>query len=201
MSRHKHPHTSHLKQPQLQRRSPCFSLVLPVGAPDKAGDTNVSFSLRWRQAQPRSKPPCLHLLQMVQERPFCLLLSWRTSRCPASCKLSIVPTGAPYLTSGLTRDLTFNHTTPTASTIPPYTLSKKLQRLHTSKRRVVSSMLFSSRGTLLTPKLGKTDYGIMVFADKRFNRVDKRAKLPPWILYVPRLVVTNDKAISTLFWT
>jgi DNA excision repair protein ERCC-2 len=28
---------------------------------------------------------------------------------------------------------------------------------------------------------GKTDYGIMVFADKRFARADKRAKLPKWI--------------------
>ena len=28
---------------------------------------------------------------------------------------------------------------------------------------------------------GKTDYGIMVFADKRFSRSDKRGKLPKWI--------------------
>ncbi|XP_059608904.1 general transcription and DNA repair factor IIH helicase subunit XPD [Phlebotomus argentipes] len=28
---------------------------------------------------------------------------------------------------------------------------------------------------------GKTDYGIMVFADKRFSRQDKRGKLPKWI--------------------
>ncbi|XP_066589764.1 general transcription and DNA repair factor IIH helicase subunit XPD isoform X1 [Prorops nasuta] len=28
---------------------------------------------------------------------------------------------------------------------------------------------------------GKTDYGIMVFADKRFSRIDKRSKLPKWI--------------------
>jgi len=28
---------------------------------------------------------------------------------------------------------------------------------------------------------GKTDYGIMVFADKRFARNDKRGKLPKWI--------------------
>ncbi|XP_070578427.1 general transcription and DNA repair factor IIH helicase subunit XPD-like [Ptychodera flava] len=28
---------------------------------------------------------------------------------------------------------------------------------------------------------GKTDYGIMVFADKRFSRMDKRGKLPKWI--------------------
>ncbi|KAI8926822.1 hypothetical protein BC831DRAFT_455121 [Entophlyctis helioformis] len=29
---------------------------------------------------------------------------------------------------------------------------------------------------------GKTDYGLMVFADKRFARQDKRSKLPKWIL-------------------
>ncbi|XP_023211694.1 TFIIH basal transcription factor complex helicase XPD subunit-like [Centruroides sculpturatus] len=28
---------------------------------------------------------------------------------------------------------------------------------------------------------GKTDYGIMCFADKRFSRIDKRGKLPRWI--------------------
>jgi DNA excision repair protein ERCC-2 len=28
---------------------------------------------------------------------------------------------------------------------------------------------------------GKSDYGIMVFADKRFARQDKRSKLPRWI--------------------
>jgi len=28
---------------------------------------------------------------------------------------------------------------------------------------------------------GKTDYGIMVFADKRFSRNEKRSKLPKWI--------------------
>lgn len=28
---------------------------------------------------------------------------------------------------------------------------------------------------------GKSDYGIMIFADKRYNRVDKRGKLPKWI--------------------
>ncbi|RLU24136.1 hypothetical protein DMN91_004346 [Ooceraea biroi] len=28
---------------------------------------------------------------------------------------------------------------------------------------------------------GKTDYGIMVFADKRFSKTDKRSKLPKWI--------------------
>ncbi|KAI9209299.1 uncharacterized protein BJ171DRAFT_486077 [Polychytrium aggregatum] len=29
---------------------------------------------------------------------------------------------------------------------------------------------------------GKTDYGLMIFADKRFARADKRSKLPKWIL-------------------
>ena len=28
---------------------------------------------------------------------------------------------------------------------------------------------------------GKTDYGIMILADKRFSRNDKRGKLPKWI--------------------
>jgi DNA excision repair protein ERCC-2 len=28
---------------------------------------------------------------------------------------------------------------------------------------------------------GKSDYGIMIFADKRFARADKRSKLPKWI--------------------
>ncbi|KAH7731005.1 DNA excision repair protein ERCC-2 [Aphelenchoides avenae] len=28
---------------------------------------------------------------------------------------------------------------------------------------------------------GKTDYGLMIFADKRFGRADKRSKLPRWI--------------------
>ncbi|VEN48606.1 unnamed protein product [Callosobruchus maculatus] len=28
---------------------------------------------------------------------------------------------------------------------------------------------------------GKTDYGIMIFADKRFSKADKRSKLPKWI--------------------
>ncbi|DAZ95362.1 TPA: hypothetical protein N0F65_002547 [Lagenidium giganteum] len=28
----------------------------------------------------------------------------------------------------------------------------------------------------------KTDYGLVIFADSRYNRLDKRTKLPPWIL-------------------
>ena len=29
--------------------------------------------------------------------------------------------------------------------------------------------------------IGKNDYGIMCFADKRFAKADKRTKLPKWI--------------------
>ena len=35
---------------------------------------------------------------------------------------------------------------------------------------------------------GKTDYGIMVFADKRFSRADKRGKLPKWIQVTDSLI-------------
>jgi DNA excision repair protein ERCC-2 len=28
---------------------------------------------------------------------------------------------------------------------------------------------------------GKTDYGIMLFADERYQKTDKRSKLPEWI--------------------
>lgn len=46
---------------------------------------------------------------------------------------------------------------------------------------------------------GKTDYGIMVFADKRFARADKRTKLPKWIVAEMNEASTNlstDMAIS-----
>eukprot|EP01127_Copromyxa_protea_P018211 TRINITY_DN5675_c0_g1_i1.p1 TRINITY_DN5675_c0_g1~~TRINITY_DN5675_c0_g1_i1.p1 ORF type:complete len:762 (+),score=107.42 TRINITY_DN5675_c0_g1_i1:36-2321(+) len=46
---------------------------------------------------------------------------------------------------------------------------------------------------------GKTDYGIMILADKRYNRVDKRSKLPPWILqylHASELNLSTDGAIS-----
>ncbi|XP_033127767.1 general transcription and DNA repair factor IIH helicase subunit XPD-like [Anneissia japonica] len=46
---------------------------------------------------------------------------------------------------------------------------------------------------------GKTDYGIMVFADKRFGRGDKRGKLPKWIQeYLSDSVcnLTTDEAIQ-----
>ncbi|NXX50344.1 ERCC2 helicase, partial [Tricholaema leucomelas] len=46
---------------------------------------------------------------------------------------------------------------------------------------------------------GKTDYGIMVFADKRFGRADKRGKLPRWIQeQIPEanLNLTVDEAVQ-----
>jgi len=49
---------------------------------------------------------------------------------------------------------------------------------------------------------GKSDYGIMVFADKRYARPDKRGKLPGWIgQYLPegspQLNLSTDTAIHT----
>jgi DNA excision repair protein ERCC-2 len=41
---------------------------------------------------------------------------------------------------------------------------------------------------------GKTDYGIMIFADKRYNRTDKRSKLPQWI---GNFVTSNNTNLST----
>ncbi|PKI85022.1 DNA helicase [Malassezia vespertilionis] len=38
---------------------------------------------------------------------------------------------------------------------------------------------------------GKSDYGLMVFADKRFARADKRAKLPKWIAQYIQTVFSN----------
>ena len=38
---------------------------------------------------------------------------------------------------------------------------------------------------------GKSDYGLMVFADKRFARSDKRAKLPKWIAQYIEPVFSN----------
>eukprot|EP01071_Lankesteria_metandrocarpae_P012565 Lankesteria_metandrocarpae@DN6040_c0_g1_i1.p1 len=46
----------------------------------------------------------------------------------------------------------------------------------------------------------KSDYGLMVFADCRFSRSDKRRKLPEWILRhldPAHLCLTSDVAIST----
>jgi len=46
---------------------------------------------------------------------------------------------------------------------------------------------------------GKTDWGLMVFADKRFARADKRAKLPRWINQYITEVASNlstDMAVT-----
>ncbi|KAJ2494822.1 TFIIH/NER complex ATP-dependent 5'-3' DNA helicase subunit, partial [Coemansia sp. RSA 2049] len=46
---------------------------------------------------------------------------------------------------------------------------------------------------------GKTDYGIMVLADKRYSRADKRSKLPKWIsacLVEANLSLSTDMAIE-----
>ena len=45
----------------------------------------------------------------------------------------------------------------------------------------------------------KTDYGIMIFADSRYNRHDKRTKLPKWILQFlgeHQLNLSTDMALS-----
>eukprot|EP00639_Heterosigma_akashiwo_P012407 CAMPEP_0206361122 /NCGR_PEP_ID=MMETSP0294-20121207/149_1 /ASSEMBLY_ACC=CAM_ASM_000327 /TAXON_ID=39354 /ORGANISM="Heterosigma akashiwo, Strain CCMP2393" /LENGTH=597 /DNA_ID=CAMNT_0053805897 /DNA_START=1 /DNA_END=1795 /DNA_ORIENTATION=+ len=45
----------------------------------------------------------------------------------------------------------------------------------------------------------KTDYGVMLFADSRYNRHDKRSKLPPWILQFigdAHLNLSTDVAIE-----
>lgn len=46
---------------------------------------------------------------------------------------------------------------------------------------------------------GKTDYGLMVFADKRFTSADKRGKLPRWIqehLSDSNLNLTVDEGVQ-----
>ncbi|XP_038642017.1 general transcription and DNA repair factor IIH helicase subunit XPD [Scyliorhinus canicula] len=46
---------------------------------------------------------------------------------------------------------------------------------------------------------GKTDYGLMIFADKRFARADKRGKLPRWIqehITDSNLNLTVDEAVQ-----
>lgn len=48
---------------------------------------------------------------------------------------------------------------------------------------------------------GKTDYGIMMFADKRFARADKRGKLPKWIqehLRDPLCNLSTEEAVQLL---
>ena len=45
----------------------------------------------------------------------------------------------------------------------------------------------------------KTDYGLMIFADSRYNRHDKRSKLPKWILQFMNdsyLNLSTDMAIQ-----
>lgn len=45
----------------------------------------------------------------------------------------------------------------------------------------------------------KTDYGLMIFADSRYNRYDKRSKLPKWILQFMSeayLNLSTDMAIA-----
>ncbi|KAJ3195239.1 hypothetical protein HK101_000768 [Irineochytrium annulatum] len=47
---------------------------------------------------------------------------------------------------------------------------------------------------------GKTDYGLMVFADKRFARADKRSKLPKWItaeMSEAWINMSTDMAVAT----
>jgi len=46
---------------------------------------------------------------------------------------------------------------------------------------------------------GKSDYGLMVFADKRYNRSDKRTKLPKWIqdfLVPSNINLSTDMAVN-----
>ena len=45
----------------------------------------------------------------------------------------------------------------------------------------------------------KTDYGLMVLADSRYNRHDKRSKLPKWILQFlgeHQLNLSSDMAVA-----
>jgi len=46
---------------------------------------------------------------------------------------------------------------------------------------------------------GKGDYGLMIFADKRYARIDKRSKLPAWIgshLSDANVNLSTDMAVS-----
>lgn len=50
----------------------------------------------------------------------------------------------------------------------------------------------------------KSDYGLMIFADARYSRADKRSKLPPWILKhldLAHLALNTDTAVSSAFDT
>lgn len=42
---------------------------------------------------------------------------------------------------------------------------------------------------------GKTDYGIMILADKRFGRNDKRGKLPKWIQVLLLLLSIHQRVL------
>jgi DNA excision repair protein ERCC-2 len=45
----------------------------------------------------------------------------------------------------------------------------------------------------------KTDYpGIVILADSRYNRADKRSKLPPWIVQFIRESTLNDLAMDQM---
>ena len=47
----------------------------------------------------------------------------------------------------------------------------------------------------------KTDYGVLIFADNRFHRSDKRSKLPPWMLqFLPegQQDLTTDSAVAQI---
>ena len=47
----------------------------------------------------------------------------------------------------------------------------------------------------------KTDYGVVILADSRYNRVDKRSKFPPWIMQFVRdqcLNLATDAAIDQI---
>eukprot|EP01036_Dinobryon_divergens_P032636 gene32636-42270_t len=49
--------------------------------------------------------------------------------------------------------------------------------------------------------MGRTDYGIVILADSRYNRADKRSKLPPWIVQFIRessLNLSTDLAMDQM---
>ena len=50
---------------------------------------------------------------------------------------------------------------------------------------------------------GKTDYGLMLLADKRYSRQDKRGKLPKWIqqhLTLANLNLSVDEAVGRILF-
>ena len=47
----------------------------------------------------------------------------------------------------------------------------------------------------------KTDYGVVILADSRYNRADKRSKFPPWILQFVRessMNLSTDMAMEQI---